>query len=66
MRSETSDETTITGLSQFDAGGSGELFQELTKRYHINTEMDVINIIIAYGSKYCIAIVNELDTAFEL
>ena len=28
--------------------------------------MDVINIIIAYGSKYCIAIVNELDREFAL
>lgn len=59
-------DTVISGLPQFDASGDGQLFQDLTKRNYVITEHDVINIIIAYGSKYCIAIVTEDDDKFEL
>lgn len=65
-RKSTDKDTVITGLPQFDASGNGQLFQDLTKRYYVVTEHDVINIIIAYGSKYCIAIVAEDDDRFEL
>lgn len=42
------------------------MFQDLTKRNYVRTDHSVINIIIAYGSKYCISLVTENDEYFEL
>lgn len=64
MKSKLSNETKIEGLKEFNK--YGDLFQDLTKREHVDTELDVINIIITYDSKYCIAIVNNKDEHFEL
>jgi hypothetical protein len=63
-RSKMSDETHIEGLEQFNK--HGELFQDLTLRTFIDTEMDVVQVIITYDSKFCIAIVNNKDEHFEL
>jgi len=42
----------------------GELFQDLTKRTYIDTQLEVVNIVITYDSKFCIAIVNDKDEHF--
>ena len=59
-----SDETNIDGLEAFDK--YGPLFKELTKRTYVDTDMDVISIIITYDSKYCIAIVTAKDEHFQV
>jgi len=42
-----------------------QLFFDLTNRYFVSTGTnDVINIIIAYGSKYCVAILMDDDTKY--
>ena len=64
QKSKLSNETRIEGLKEFNK--YGDLFQDLTKREHVDTELDVINIIITYDSKNCIAIVNDKDEHFEL
>lgn len=60
--------TVITGLSQFNESGDGDMFQDLTRREYVNTnEKCVVNIIITYGSKLSIALVyDEQDENFEL
>ena len=63
-KSRLSNETKIEGLKEFNK--YGDLFQDLTKREHVDTELDVININITYDSKFCIAIVNNKDEHFEL
>ena len=65
--SASTDGTVINGLEAFDASGDGQLFQELTTRYYITTEeLSVVNLIIAYGSKYCVGIVYSNDVHYEL
>jgi len=59
-----SDETRIDGLREFNK--YGDLFQDLTRRVHVNTELDVVNIIITYDSRFCIVIANDKDEHFEL
>ena len=63
-KSKASEETKIDGLEQF--AQYADLFRDLTLRTWVDTEMDVINIIITYDSKHCIAIVNEKDEYFEV
>jgi len=63
-KSRLSDETVIRGLKEFDK--YGPLFQDLTKRTFMDTNYDVISIIITYDSKNCIAICNKQDEHFEL
>tara|TARA_B110000285_G_C15078108_1_gene591907 strand:+ start:162 stop:1631 length:1470 start_codon:yes stop_codon:yes gene_type:complete len=63
-RSKLSDETHIEGLEQFNK--YGELFQDLTLRTFIDTEMDVVQVIITYDSKKCVAIINDKDEHFEV
>lgn len=63
-KSRASDETRIDGLEQFDQ--YGDLFRDLTLRTFVDTELDVINVIITYDSKHCIAMVNDKDEHFEL
>lgn len=38
----------------------------MTLRTWVDTELDVVNIIITYDSKHCIAIVNDKDEYFEV
>lgn len=56
------------GLSQFNETGDGDMFQDLTRREYINTDgFCVVNIIIAYGSKYAIALVyDDKEDKFEI
>ena len=61
-KSKLSDETYIEGLDQFSK--YGELFQDLTLRTYVDTKMDVVQVIITYDSKKCVAIINDLDEHF--
>jgi len=54
----------LVGLEEFDKYGS--LFKDLTKRQMIDTVYSVVNIIITFDSKFCIAIVSQDDEHFEL
>ena len=63
-KSRASDETRIDGLEQFNQ--YGDLFRDLTLRTFVDTELDVINVIITYDSKHCIAMINDKDEHFEL
>jgi hypothetical protein len=56
--------TDIQGFKEFEKYGN--LFQDLTHRQMIQTDLDVISIVITYDSKFCIAIVNNKDEHFEL
>lgn len=60
-----SDETHIEGLNDFDE--HSELFQQLTKRYHIATDhMDLIEMAITYDSRHAIAICKNNDLKFQI
>jgi hypothetical protein len=63
-KSRMSDTTHIDGLENFKK--YGDLFQDLTLRTAIDTEFDVINVIITYDSESILAIVNNKDEHFEL
>jgi hypothetical protein len=63
-KSRLSDSTHIAGLENFNK--YGDLFQDLTLRTAIDTIYDVINVIITYDSKSCVAIVNRKDEHFEV
>jgi hypothetical protein len=63
-KSKLSDSTYIDGLENFKQ--HGDLFQDLTLRSFVDTNYDVINIIITYDSQNCIAIVNKKDEHFEV
>ena len=68
-QSKLSDETKIDGLEEFDKYKNSQgrsLFEDLTVRSFVDTELEVINVIITYDSKHAIAIVNHLDEHFEL
>ena len=54
-------ETHLQAFEQY-----GDLFTDLTRRQWINTELDVVQIVINYTSKYVIAIVNDKDEHFEI
>ena len=53
-KSKYSEDTHIEGQAELNK--YGELFQDLTKRTFIDTHYDVVSMIIAYGSKYCLGI----------
>jgi hypothetical protein len=38
----------------------------LTLRTWVDTDMDVVNVVISYDSKYAVAIVNDQDEHFEV
>lgn len=60
-----SDDTHIPGLDEFNK--YGDLFQDLTKRNHINTfHLDVIEMAITYDSKFALCIVKKDELTFEL
>ena len=60
-----SDDTHIAGLDEFNK--YGDLFQDLTKRIHINTfHMDVIEMAVSYDSKLAMSIVKKDELYFEL
>lgn len=63
-KSRYSEDTHIEGQSELDK--FGDLFQDLTKRTYIDTHFDVVSMIIAYGSKFCLAILNHSDEHFEI
>jgi hypothetical protein len=63
-KSRISNDTSIQGLPQFSQ--YDELFSDLTKRNFIDTDIDVVNVIITYDSKYAIAICADSDEHFEL
>ena len=63
-KSRLSDSTYIEGLDNFNK--YGDLFQDLTSRTAIDTEYDVINVIITYDSESILAMVNKKDEHFEL
>ena len=63
-KSRVSDSTHIAGLDNFKK--YGDLFQDLTLRSAVDTGYDVVNVIITYDSKHCVAIVNNKDEYFEL
>ena len=54
-------ETHMQAFEQYN-----DLFTDLTRRQWINTELDVVQIVINYTSKYVIAIVNDKDEHFEI
>jgi len=64
IASRGSDETRIDGLKQF--AEYEDLFSDLTLRNWIDTEFDVINIIISYDSKHAIAIVHDMYEEFQV
>ena len=55
------DEKEFEGLSQFNADEhTKRIFRDLTERHQIDTHnLETINIIITYGSKFAVAIVND-------
>ena len=59
-----SDETRIDGLKQFEE--HRELFDDLTIRNWVDTEFDVIAIIITYDSKHAVAIVHDYYEHYEV
>jgi hypothetical protein len=63
-RSTASDETRIEGLEQFNQ--YGDLFRDLTLRTWIDTQKDVINVVITYDSKHAITMVTEGSEHFEI
>ena len=54
--SKGSAETYIEGLKQFNK--YGDLFQDLTKRTYVDTNHDVVSIVITYDSKHAVSIVS--------
>ena len=54
-------ETHMQAFEQYN-----DLFTDLTRRQWINTELDVVQIVINYTSKYVIAIANDKDEHFEI
>jgi hypothetical protein len=61
-KSMNSDQTYIDGLKQFDK--HRDMFKDLTKRSYIDTEYDVVSMIITYDSKHALAIVSKSDEEF--
>lgn len=43
-----------------------KLFYDLTKRNFIDTQFDVISVIITYDSQNCVAMVKESDEKYEI
>lgn len=64
-KSRLEDSTHIQGLEAFNIDGN-DLFQDLTKRKFIDTEIDVVSMVIAYDSKRALAICNNKDEEFKL
>ena len=62
--SRASDETMIQGLEEFNRYGN--LFGDLTTRQYVETEHDVVNVVITYDSEHTVAIVNDHDEYFEV
>jgi hypothetical protein len=56
----TSDVSIDGHLASFEEYGT--MFSDLTKRQYINTELQVVSMIISYDSKMCVAICNMDDT----
>ena len=63
-KSGKSDVTYIEGLKEFNK--YGDLFQDLTHRVYVETDFDVVNIIISQDSKHTVAIVCENDEHFQI
>jgi hypothetical protein len=63
-KSRASDETTIDGLPELKDFTS--LFTNLTNRSYIDTEFDVVQVVITLDSKHAVAIVSEDDSHFEV
>lgn len=53
------------GLAQFNADeGTKRTFRDLTERHQVSSrDLDIINIGITYGSKYCVAIARDSTSA---
>ena len=64
-KSRLEDSTHIDGLQAFDVDGTG-LFQDLTKRRFIDTEVDVVSMVVAYDSKRTLAICFKDDEEFQI
>jgi hypothetical protein len=63
-KTKASDETEIVGLGEFNK--YGDLFKDLTTRTFIDTQYDVVQIVITYDSRYAVALVNNHDVHFEV
>lgn len=57
-------DTTIHGLEQLSEHDS--TFQDMTKRKYVETNQDVISMVMSYDSKLTLCITHELDQNFMI
>lgn len=56
-------DVSIDGLKQFeDDPELAKMFTELTNRHYIDTEQDVVSMVITYDSTQCLAITSFEDS----